>query len=162
MQQTASDQIIQFLHTQMRERGDVDDIIKQMKKLAVKKALAEAALKQLIKRNAACMYNDDASTLASQPEAGAEKRRVFPILTSTPTPSVPGLKATDVTPSLKIQMKENFCLAATNLSLMQPGQQYHGMTLVSIQLPQQCCTQQGSGYHTTHMFTCCCHSNHNI
>lgn len=77
IQQLAPDSLMEIFHTWLGEGGSVVNIIDQMKEQAVQKALANAALKQPIKRKAAHMYDNDASTLTSQPEAGADKRRFF-------------------------------------------------------------------------------------
>ena len=121
VQQAEMDPLLALLHTKLDEGGKIIEIIEQLKDQEVQKALAATALKQLIKRKAA-RKSDDVSTLASHPENGAGKRRIFSMSANDPMSSIPGLGGIIVAPPIASQTKERFRQAARAMSYIHSTQ----------------------------------------
>lgn len=68
---------MQLLTATIANGGDIQGVVNMMTQQTAQKALAAAVLEQLLKRKVSRLHEDDATTLASQPEVGAVKQSFF-------------------------------------------------------------------------------------
>ena len=103
---------MQLLTATIANGGDIQGVVNMMTQQTAQKALAAAVLEQLLKRKVSRLHEDDATTLASQPEIGAVKHSFFSTAARTPASFVPSLGVVVMLPATKLTALERYEPAA--------------------------------------------------